>query len=133
MIEGLLRYHHQRFFVVEVMGARYDVERRSTTVSELHVAYFAGNVVSVLDRIIVRDLRKQSARRAVGLGRSAPALMSHEHNRCARLRVEVDHENSLSACDSQTIRQHHGDSGLSNAASAIGYGDELRHRGLPQS
>src|SRR5262249_25477955 len=58
VIVGLLRYHHQRFFVVEVMRAGYDIDRGSTTVGELHVTYFAGNVVSVLDRIIIRDLRK---------------------------------------------------------------------------
>src|SRR5215831_11418593 len=91
-MKGLLRDHHQRFFVIEVMRAGNDIERRFTSIRELHISYFVGNEVSVLDSLIVRDLCKQSARRAIDIARSAPALMSHEHDRCACLCIEIDHK-----------------------------------------
>src|SRR5262249_7816326 len=97
-----------------------------------HIPYFAGDELSVLDSLIVRDLRKQAARGAIGFACSPPALMSHEHDRCACLRVQIDYEDLLPTRDRQPIGQHHGDGGFSNAASAIGYSYEGGHRGLPK-
>src|SRR5262245_21581212 len=132
VIEGLLRDHHQRFFVIQVMRAGYDIERRFASVGELYIPYFAGDELSVVDSLIVRDLRKQAARRVIGIAGSAPALMSHKHYRCACLCIEIDHEHSLPARDRQTIGQHHGDCRFSDATAAIGYSDEGGHKGLPK-
>src|SRR5204863_1576797 len=114
---------------VEVMGARYDVERGHPAIGEDHVA---DALVFAADRVVAHDLGEEPGGSAVGLACRAPALMAHHDDRCARLRVEVDQEHLLASPHGKAVGQHHRYGRLAYAAPAIGYGDELRHGGLPK-
>ena len=129
---SLLRDHQQRFLVVEVVGARDDVERGRVAVGKSHVADPLRNVGFAADGVVAHDLGEERGGGAMGLACRTPALVAHHDDRCARLRVEVDDEDFLASPHGQAVGQHHRYGGLAYAAPAIGDGDELGHRGLPQ-
>ena len=63
----------------------------------------------------------------MSLPRRTPALVAHEDDRGACLRVEVDEQHSLTPRHGQAVGEHHRQCGLTHAAPTIGDGDELRH------
>ena len=128
---GLLGDHQQRLLVVEVVGARDDVERGRLAIGESHVADPLRNIGLAADRLVVDDLREERRGGAVGLARRTPALMAHHDDRRARLRVEVDNEDFLPSPHGQAVGQHHRYGGFADPAPAIGDGDEFCHKRAP--